>query len=64
MTRNEEERASLYQQLPEDQLGSGKLYREEFDIDLFFLFLEQGKESVEDKDIFFEKKRREYQEWL
>ena len=54
----------MYKVLSSDELGSGKLYREEFDIDLFFLFLLEGKESVDDRDIFFEKKRREYQEWL
>jgi len=28
------------------------------------MMLEQGREKVEDRDVFFEKKRREYQEWL
>ena len=63
MTRSEEERAILYAPRHEDDLNDGKLYREEFDVDLFFLFMEQDQE-VTDRTIFFEKMRREYQEWL
>jgi len=40
------------------------MYREEFDVDLFFLYLKKDRETIEDRSIFFEKKRREYQEWL
>ena len=64
MRRSEEERAVLYAPQKEEDLNKGRLYREEFDVDLFFLFLEQDQETVENRDIFFEKKRREYQEWL
>ena len=28
------------------------------------MMLEQGKETCEDREVFFEKKHREYQEWL
>ena len=54
----------LYAPQDESELGSGKLYREEFDVDLFFLYLEQGRESIQGRDVFFEKMHREYQEWL
>ena len=64
MRRSEEERSTLYAPQDEVYLNSGKLYREEFDVDLFFLYLEQGRETIEGKDVFFEKMRREYQEWL
>jgi len=40
MTRTEEERTALYAPTKDDKMNSGKLYRGEFDIDLFFLFLE------------------------
>ena len=40
------------------------MFREEFDVDLFFLFMEQDRETVDDREVFFEKKRREYAEWL
>mmetsp|Transcript_20898 Transcript_20898/g.25679 ORF Transcript_20898/g.25679 Transcript_20898/m.25679 type:complete len:118 (+) Transcript_20898:200-553(+) len=43
MTRSEEERAVLYKPRNEDQLSDGKQYREEFDVDLFFLFMEQDE---------------------
>ena len=65
MTRSEEERCILYKADKDDKkLNSGKLYRHEFDVDLFFLYLEQDRETIEDRDVFFEKMRREYQEWL
>ena len=60
MRRSEEERSVLYAPHDESQLGTGKLYREEFDVDLFFLYLEQGRETIEGKDVFFEKMRKEY----
>ena len=60
MRRSEEERSALYAPQDEVYLNSGKLYREEFDVDLFFLYLEQGRETIEDKDVFFEKMRKEY----
>ena len=61
MTRTEEERAVLYAPSTKDhQFGSGQMYREEFDVDLFFLYLEQDRETIEDRNIFFEKKRHEY----
>ena len=40
MRRSEEERSQLYAPQDESQIGTGKLYREEFDVDLFFLYLE------------------------
>ena len=63
MTRSFEERDRIYGKR-EHEFDQDKVYRREFDVDLFFLMLEQGRETCEDKDIFFEKKRREYQEWL
>ena len=60
MRRTEEERAVLYAPNDEKELNTGKLYREEFDVDLFFLYLEKDYESVDNRDVFFEKKRREY----
>ena len=60
MRRSEEERSILYAPQDEGQKGIGKLNREEFDVDLFFLYLEQGRETIEGKDVFFEKMRREY----
>lgn len=65
MRRTEEERCILYKVDKDDSnLNSGKLYRTEFDVDLFFLYLEQDREVIEKRDVFFEKMRREYQEWL
>ena len=64
MTRSEEERKILYSPKDERELSKGLLYREDFDIDLFFEFLATDVETVEDREIFFEKKRREYREWL
>ena len=64
MTRSEEERAILYSSLNEDELSKGRLYREDFDMDLFFEFMATDVETVEDREIFFEKKRREYRDWL
>lgn len=64
MRRSPEERIALYSPLSKDQIGQGKMFRNEFDIDLFFLYMESGEETIADQDVFFEKKRREYQEWL
>ena len=64
MTRTEEEREILYSPKDERELSKGLLYREDFDIDLFFEFLATDVETVETREIFFEKKRREYREWL
>lgn len=64
MTRSEEERAILYSPMDENELSKGRLYREDFDLELFFEFLATDVETVEDREIFFEKKRREYREWL
>ena len=65
MRRTEEERCILYKVDKDDSnLNSGKLYRTEFDVDLFFLYMEQDREVIENRDVFFEKMRREYQEWL
>lgn len=44
-------------------MNTGKLYRNEFDVELFFLFMEQDVE-ISSMDVFYEKKRKEYQEWL
>ena len=61
MRRTEEERCILYKLDKDDSnLNSGKLYRTEFDVDLFFLYLEQDREVIENRDVFFEKMRREY----
>ena len=61
MRRTEEERCILYKVDKDDSsLNSGKLYRTEFDVDLFFLYLEQDREEIEKRDVFFEKMRREY----
>ena len=54
----------MYAPKDDDTLGTGILYREEFDVELFFLYMEEDRESVDDHTVFFEKKRREYQEWL
>jgi len=64
MTRTPEERSWMYAPKDDDTLGTGILYREEFDVELFFLYMEEDRESVDDHTVFFEKKRREYQEWL
>ncbi len=42
MDRSEEDRAILYAPTKKEDLATGKLYREEFDVDLFFLFMKQG----------------------
>lgn len=63
MRRTEEERRLLYTPSEDYRPNSGKEYRQEFDIDLFFSFLERDIETV-DREIFFEKMRTEYQEWL
>ena len=64
MRRTEEERAVLYRPRTEEEMEKGCFqYREEFDVELFFLFMESDGE-VTDRNIFFEKIRREYQEWL
>ena len=42
MTRSTEDRAKLYAPLKKEEIGKGKMWREEFDIDLFFLYLESG----------------------
>ena len=63
MRRTEEERAVLFKPRTEEEIEKGFQYREEFDVDLFFLYLESDEE-VTDREIFFEKMRREYQEWL
>ena len=42
MRRTESERNTLYAPTKPEDLANGKLYREEFDVDLFFLFMEQG----------------------
>ena len=60
MTRTPEERSILYAPKGEETLGTGVMYREQFDIDLFFLYLEQGREEVHDHTVFFEKMREEY----
>lgn len=63
MRRTEEERAVLFKPRSEEEMDKGYQYREEFDVELFFLYLESDEE-VTDREIFFEKMRREYQEWL
>ena len=64
MRRTEEERAVLYAPQGDKALNSGKLYRSEFDVELFFLYMEQGVENLDSMDVFYEKMRKEYQEWL
>ena len=65
MRRTEEERATLYAPMKDDsQLNKGKLYRNDFDVELFFLYMEQDVENLDSIDVFYEKKRREDQEWL
>ena len=63
MWRTEEEREALYNARSDTELDQQQQYREQFDIDLFFLYLESDKQ-VENLDVFFEKIRREYEEWL
>lgn len=53
----------MYKPRTEEEMSKGFLYREEFDIELFFLYMESDEE-ITDRNIFFEKMRREYQEWL
>jgi len=33
-------------------------------VELFFLYMEQDVDNLDSIDVFYEKKRREYQEWL
>ena len=40
MRRTEEERAVLYAPQGDKELNTGKLYRNEFDVELFFLYME------------------------
>ena len=64
MRRTEEERSVLYAPTKPEDLANGKLYREEFDVDLFFMYMEQGQETVDDREVFYEKMRQAYREWL
>lgn len=65
MTRTPEEREQLYrQEKGGHEYDVGKLYRSpDFDVDLFFMYLEEGRKNVMADD-FFEKKHKEYHEWL
>lgn len=48
MRRTAEERLALYAPTAKHEIGNGKMYRQEFDIDLFFLYLESGQETIDD----------------
>ena len=65
MTRNQDERDLLYK--PEahgHQFDVGRLHRTDgFDIDLFFKYLEEGREEANMEDMYA-KKHKEYHAWL
>ena len=63
MTRSKEERELLYtKDAGEHQFNIGKLYRTDFDIDMFFSWLETGRKEVDIEELF-KKKQEEYKEW-
>ena len=61
MTRPVEERNKYSQK---HEFDMEKIYKREFDIELFFFFLENGREKISDREIFFEKERIKYNEWV
>lgn len=61
MTRPVEERGKYSQK---HEFDMEKIYKREFDIELFFFFLENGRENISDREIFFEKERLKYAEWI
>ena len=55
-----EQREELYVTIGGKNVNT--LYRQKFDVDLFFQYLENGVENVE-RSVFYEKLRKEQEEW-